>query len=156
MSLAIPIVRVGVGCFVKCQTEQGVCVLTGKRKGSHGAGAWQLPGGHLEFNETFEECARRETLEETNLEIEQLEFLTASNDIMTSENKHYVTIFMQAVARDPSRLKAMEPHKLDGDWEWVPMDVLATSNKYKPLFTPLANLVKNGSYQDIVKKLSTL
>lgn len=110
----------------------------------------------MEFNETFEECARRETLEETNLEIEQLEFLTASNDIMTTENKHYVTIFMQAVARDPSRLKAMEPHKLDGDWEWVPMDVLATSNKYKPLFTPLANLVKNGSYQDIVKKLSTL
>lgn len=39
--------RIGVGvCIVKNNL-----VLMGKRSGSHGAGQWDFPGGHLEFNE---------------------------------------------------------------------------------------------------------
>ena len=29
---------------------------------------YQFPGGHLEINETFEECLKREILEETGIE----------------------------------------------------------------------------------------
>ena len=36
---------------------------------------WDLPGGHVEKNETFQQGARRETREETNLEISKLKFL---------------------------------------------------------------------------------
>ena len=32
---------------------------------------YQFPGGHLEENETFEECLRREVLEETGIEIDE-------------------------------------------------------------------------------------
>lgn len=34
---------------------------------------YQFPGGHLEDNETFEECLKREVLEETGIEIEDNE-----------------------------------------------------------------------------------
>ncbi|KAL1926145.1 hypothetical protein VTP01DRAFT_6010 [Rhizomucor pusillus] len=133
------VVRVGVGCFVTKQTERGVKILIGKRKGSHGSGAWQLPGGHLEVNENFEECARREVLEETNLQLDQIDFITATNDIMESEGKHYVTIFMAGRAKDPAQLRVMEPEKLDGSWQWVAYNDLV---QFKPLFTPLKHFIE--------------
>ena len=36
-------VRVGVGCFVRNADNENH-ILMGKRKGSHGAGKWALPG----------------------------------------------------------------------------------------------------------------
>ena len=58
--------RVGVGVFV---VQQGK-VLLGLRRGSHGSGTWGSPGGHLEHGEAILDCARREVLEETGLEVE--------------------------------------------------------------------------------------
>jgi 8-oxo-dGTP diphosphatase len=77
--------RVGVGCFVIRKRSDGSpdMFLIGRRKGSHGAGKYQLPGGHLEFSESFEECAIREVYEETGLTLQSAEFATATNDIMT-------------------------------------------------------------------------
>lgn len=55
--------RVGVGVI----GERADKILLGLRKGSHGAFTWSPPGGHLEFAEAVEECAKRELLEETGL-----------------------------------------------------------------------------------------
>lgn len=57
---------VGVGVLIFNDKKQ---MLLGKRKGSHGAGTWCNPGGHLEFGESFEQCAIREVEEETGLKI---------------------------------------------------------------------------------------
>ena len=84
----IPKVGLGV-CIVKDNT-----VLLGKRKNAHGEGSWCFPGGHLEFGESYEECARRETFEEVGLSIKNLQLVTATNDIFPREDKHYVTIYI--------------------------------------------------------------
>lgn len=56
----------------------------------------QCPGGHLEYGETFTECAKREVLEETGLEVGDIKFLVATNDVF-GEGKHYITIFVTSV-----------------------------------------------------------
>ncbi|KAG2187938.1 hypothetical protein INT44_000688, partial [Umbelopsis vinacea] len=138
--------RVGVGCFVilKGTATTPNRLLIGRRKGSHGAGTYQLPGGHLEFKETFEECAIREVYEETGLTLRTAEFATATNDVMTAENKHYCTMFMKATVdpEDVKNLRSMEPEKLDGDWAWITWNDLAKEDsQYRPLFLPLQNLL---------------
>ena len=154
--LASSVPRIGVAVFILHPANtQGPAALPGssfqflmgKRLGSHGAQTWALPGGHLEFNESFEACAAREVLEETELEVEDMQFLTATNDVMPFENHasgtasrlasgdkeaskglHYVTIFMTARVKPNPRngadakglpvARLMEPHKCAG-WEWV-------------------------------------
>jgi len=60
---------VGVGVIV----VRAESLLLGKRKNSHGEGEWSFAGGHLEFGETVEECARRELEEETGLKFRPLD-----------------------------------------------------------------------------------
>src|SRR5665213_417667 len=83
--------RVGVGVLLVENDK----LLLGKRKNSHGNGTWAPPGGHLEFGESFEECAIREVLEETGLNIKNPEFLAITNDFFQKENRHYVSVFMR-------------------------------------------------------------
>ena len=77
--------QVGVGVIV---IREGL-VLLGKRIGSHGAGTWALPGGHLEFGESLEDCARREVLEETGLAVQSVAPGPYTNNFFVSEGKIY-------------------------------------------------------------------
>lgn len=112
-------------------------ILLGKRKNAHGEGAWSFPGGHLEFNESWEDCARRETLEETGITIKNIRFGTATNDIFQKEKKHYVTIFLLS-DYDSGEVKIMEPEKCER-WEWFEWNKLP-----QPLFVPIQNLLKRN------------
>lgn len=121
---------VGIGVVVSRRGK----ILLGRRRASHGAGCWSLPGGHLEFGETPQECARREVLEETGLTLTRVNVGPWVNSMFEHERKHYVTLFMLAEAPDgePQRL---EPEKCDG-WHWFAPDALPA-----PLFLPLAQLL---------------
>ncbi|MFH1620774.1 MAG: NUDIX hydrolase [Patescibacteria group bacterium] len=125
--------KIGIGVII---IKDGK-VLLGKRKNAHGDGSWSFGGGHLEFNESWQDCARREVTEETGIKIKNLRFATATNDIFEKEGKHYITIFMLAdYASDEVRV--MEPEKCER-WEWFTWD-----NLPQPLFLPIQNLLKQG------------
>lgn len=112
-------------------------VLLGKRKNAHGADTWAFPGGHLELNESIEDCAVREVWEETGLGITNLRPGPFTNDIFTAEGKHYVTLFVIAdYASGTPTIK--EPRKCAG-WEWSQWPPIL-----KPQFLPLQNLLKQN------------
>ena len=125
--------KVGVGIIVIKDNK----VLLGKRKNSHGEGSWCFPGGHLEFNESLENCAKREVLEETGIEIKNIRFETITNDIFKDEGKHYITIFMLC-EYDSGEVKVMEPEKCE-KWNWFEWN-----NLPEPLFLPIQSLLKKG------------
>ena len=127
-----PVPRVGIGVIVLKDGK----VLLGKRRGAHGAGSWSFPGGHLEFNEKLEDCARREVWEETGINIKNIRLGRFTNDIFESEGKHYVTLFLVA-DWESGTPRVMEPERCD-TWEWFSWNSLPQ----QPLFLPLQNLLK--------------
>src|SRR3989344_854683 len=88
-------------------------VLLGKRKHANGLGDGQYAGtgGHLEYMESIEECAKRETLEEAGIEIENVRFLCAIN-LKDYPPKHYLDIGLVADWKS-GEPKVMEPEKLE-------------------------------------------
>ncbi len=123
--------RVGLGVFVWKDGK----FLMGWRHGAHGDNVWSIPGGHLEFGETWEECAKREVMEETGMEVTNVQFVAATNDIFPKDDKHYISIWVNCdwVANKP---KVMEPDKLIS-FEWHTFKDLPS-----PLFSPWEQLKK--------------
>jgi 8-oxo-dGTP diphosphatase len=122
--------RVGIGVMV----FKGEKVLMGKRKGSHGAGEYAWPGGHLEYMESFIDCAKREVLEETGMEIQNVRFLRLAN-IKIYAPKHCVDIALIADWKS-GEPKVMEPEKCEG-WGWYDLD-----NLPKPLFATIHTAIE--------------
>jgi 8-oxo-dGTP diphosphatase len=125
--------RVGVGVII---IKDGK-VLLGKRKNAHGEGSWCLPGGHLEFFETIEDCARRETEEEVGLTITAIQKTVFTEDFFVEEQKHYITMLVTS-AWESGEVVLREPEKCER-WEWFDWDNLPS-----PLFLPLQNHINQG------------
>ena len=136
------IVRVGVGVFI---IKDGSFLMQ-QRKGAHGAGSWSVPGGHLEFGESFEETVRREVKEETTLRIKNIRFGAVTNDYFADEDKHYVTIWMISNYESGTEY-ITEPDKCIGQ-AWHTFDDLPS-----PLFLPWKELLASNFLNDIKAQL---
>jgi 8-oxo-dGTP diphosphatase len=112
-------------------------VLLGRRRGPHGSGSWSFPGGHLEFYETIEECARREVFEETGIRLRNIRYGPFTNNLFRDERKHSVTLFVVAEYAGGTA-HAREPEK-DECWGWHRWEELP-----QPLFLPIQNLLGLG------------
>ena len=109
-------------------------VLLGKRKGSHGESQFAWPGGHMEYMESFENVAKREVKEETDMEVENVRFLRLYN-LKEYAPKHYVDIGLVADWKS-GEPKVMEPEKCEG-WNWYDMDTLPA-----PLFATVPTYIE--------------
>jgi len=108
--------RVGVGVMLMKDGK----ILFAKRRGSHGEGEYAFPGGHLEYMESFEDCARREVREECGLEIQNIRFQYFAN-VTKYAPKHYVHIGLVADWKS-GEPKILEPDKFASTWEWYEID----------------------------------
>lgn len=126
--------KIGLGVYILNEKSE---VLLLHRRGNHGAGTWSAPGGHLEYGESFEECAIREAREEAGIEISNLDFIGVRNDIFQEERKHSVTLSMRAgkYRGEPS---IMEPDVFD-DIGWFSLSALPT-----PLFPSMDRFLKGN------------
>ncbi len=138
-------VRVGIGVFVFKDGK----FLVGCRQKAHGDGSWSVPGGHLEYGETFEDTAKRELLEETGLRIKNVRFGAVTNDYFIEEDKHYITIWMLS-DWESGKEKITEPDKFV-TLKWCDFNNLPT-----PLFLPWQQLLASQFINSIKKNLQNL
>jgi 8-oxo-dGTP diphosphatase len=121
---------VGVGVIV----ARGGKILLGQRGAGIGEGMWGAPGGQLELNETFEECARREVREETGLQLTRVTLIGVVNDVLRQFDRHYVTIWMRA---DKFSGEITNPRPDENSaWAWYAPTALPT-----PLFPTLQSFL---------------
>jgi 8-oxo-dGTP diphosphatase len=119
-------VRVGTSAVIMREGK----VLLGRRRGSHGAGLWSTPGGHLESGESFEQCVAREVEEETGLQVTDVVKLDFANNILHRDRKHYVTLYFK-VRVAPGEPELREPAKCEG-WRWFALDELPGESEIWP------------------------
>jgi len=115
---------VGVGVMI---IKNGKVLMHRRKKNTgHGIGEYSFPGGHLEYMESIENCARRETQEECGLDINNIKFQFFAN-IRQYAPKHYIHIGVTADWKG-GEVKNLEPDKAEL-WNWYDLDDLP-----KPLF----------------------
>lgn len=132
--------KIGVGFGV--MLLNGNRVLLGKRHDDpekadsllNGAGKWTMPGGKLDFGETFEDGAKREVEEETGIKVGNLDVTCVNQDMV--QDAHFVTIglFCEDFSGEP---KVMEPDEIT-EWRWFDLD-----NLPNPLYFPSAKIFEN-------------
>ncbi len=124
------ITKIGVGVVIIDDNK----VLLGHRipkyddtGGIYEPDTWTLPGGKLEYKEKIIECAKRETKEETNLDIENIEIFGCGDDI--GSDRHFVTIYVHT-NKYSGTASVMEKNKID-KWSWFELNNLP-ENIYTP------------------------
>ena len=123
-------IKIGVGVVILNDNK----VLLGHRVskykdtgGIHEPDSWTLPGGKQEYDETIIDCAKRETKEETDLDIDDVYIFGADDDI--APDRHFITVYTCAKSSS-GNVKVMEVDKID-EWQWFDLDNLP-SNLYSP------------------------
>lgn len=129
--------HIGAGCGVIILNEKNQ-ILLGKRNEDeilakcemHEEGTWTLPGGNIEYGETFFEAGKREAKEETNLDIDDLEVICVQTDL--NEYAHYISVGMIA-DKFSGEIKVMEPDEIT-TWKWfdlndIPEKIFSPSKK---------------------------
>ncbi len=115
--------KIGLSCLVIRRIPgEEYKILMGQRKGSHEAGKWSIPGGHLDPGETPFEGIFRELREEAGilrkdfLDMHYPEQFTWQYEEFS--RGRYVDLVFKGHVKPDTEAMLMEPHKCYG-WKWM-------------------------------------
>ncbi|MCW2950213.1 MAG: MutT/nudix family protein [Thermoleophilia bacterium] len=90
--------------FVERESDGRVLLV--KRARDPFKGYWDAPGGFVQEGENGEQAARRELLEETGLEVGELQYVIDVADVYGSDRSmHTFNIFFRGICRDPDHAR---------------------------------------------------
>lgn len=92
---------------------------------------WMLPGGGLDYGETFEACAIREIKEETGLDISIERMLYLSEAICPRGSRHVVNVYM--LGRLEGGILTVPEEDVIDAVEFIPLSALASVTVYPPI-----------------------
>ena len=128
---------VGVGVIIIRDGK----ILLAERKGSHGENTWASAGGHLEFGETLEECARRETFEEFGIHLQRMTFLCVSN--IVAYDRHYIDVeFLGDLSMQIPKIQEQDSF---ANLQWFSLSELP-SPLFEPVRIAIDSLLTGQSY----------
>jgi ADP-ribose pyrophosphatase YjhB (NUDIX family) len=103
---------------------------------------WVLPGGRLEYGETFYECAVRELQEETGLDVEVDKLIYISEAIAPDRSRHIVNVYLTAHVVGGVMKVGNEPVLAGVDF--VPISELEKCTLYPPVGKQLLEHLPTG------------
>ena len=102
--------------------------------------SWGIPKGHIQPDEDFETCAKREVREETGLHVALGELLPQVETTYKNENKVVVSYLAEPVSGE---LDTSDPECEVADAKWFSIDALPRVHVYqRPLIDHVINLLK--------------
>lgn len=118
---------IGAGCGVIVLNENNQLLLGLRNEDKdladcelHEEGTWAMPGGAIEYGETFEEAGAREAKEETGIDVKDLEVFCVQTD--KNEHAHFISVGMIAHSFEGTP-RVMEPNVII-EWRWFDLDNL--------------------------------
>lgn len=97
--------------------------------------------GHLEFGETVFETAKREVVEETDLDVAEFELVSVCDEMhyIKTDNKHYLNLGVLGKYQG-GESQVMEPEKCQ-EWKWFSLNALPEIFlKLRPILSEISKI----------------
>ena len=95
---------------------------------------WTMPGGKLDYGESFEEGAKREVMEETGIKLNNTKIICVNED----KNKHAHFITIGLLSKDfEGEPQVLEPDEIT-EWKWF-----ASKDLPKNIYPPSQKVLEN-------------
>ena len=103
---------------VFCNGSDGLSVLLIERANDPFKGCWAFPGGFMDMEENAEDCAKRELMEGTGMEVRSLEYIGTFSEVNRDPRGRTITIAYYAVVEKSDVIGADDASRA----KWFPID----------------------------------
>jgi len=94
---------------------------------------WLVPGGGLDWGETIEDCAKREIMEETNLDIKLIKLLFISESVSKEYERHLINLtFLGKILNPDEEIKVLDDERVK-EARFVPVEDLNKIELHPPI-----------------------